>query len=152
MNNIKINFKKNTVQIKELFLQAANSYKVEQFEKHMLDIEKIDARVYEYLNNIGHEKWTKVHSQNNRFRTMTSNIAESLNSAIKYARELPVTTLLEYLRGLMQQWTSTNRNIARGTFKKLAKKPDERLTENYIKSLKFNVRSSTFLSNFKYHA
>ena len=45
----------------------------------MLDIEKIDARVYEYLNNIGHEKWTKVHSQNNRFRTMTSNIAESLN-------------------------------------------------------------------------
>ena len=83
---------------------------------------------------------------------MTSNIAESLNSAIKYARELPVTTLLEYLRGLMQQWTSTNRNIARGTFKKLAKKPDERLTENYIKSLKFNVRSSTFLLNFKYHA
>ena len=152
LNNIKTNFKKSTVQIKELFLQAANSYKVEQFEKHMLDIEKIDARVYEYLNNIGHEKWTKVHSQNNRFRTMTSNIAESLNSAIKYARELPVTTLLEYLRGLMQQWTSTNRNIARGTFKKLAKKPDERLTENYIKSLKFNVRSSTFLSNFKYHA
>ena len=67
----------------------------------MLHIEKIDARVYEYLNNIGHKKWTKVHSQNNRFRTMTSNITESLNSAIKYARELPVTTLLEYLRGLI---------------------------------------------------
>ena len=67
----------------------------------MLDIEKIDARVYEYLNNIGYEKWMKVHSQNNRYRTMTSNIVESLNSVIKYERELPVTTLPEYLRGLM---------------------------------------------------
>ena len=118
----------------------------------MLDIEKIDARVYEYLNNIGHKKWIKVNSQNNRFRTITSNIFESLNSAIKYTRELPIINLLEYLRELVQQCTSTNRNITRGTFKKLTKKPDERLTENYIKSLKFNIRSNTFISNFKYHA
>ena len=71
-NDIKTNFKKSIAHIKEPFLQPANSYKLEEFKRYTLDIQKIDARVYKYLNNIGHEKWTKVHSENNRFKTMTS--------------------------------------------------------------------------------
>ena len=79
---------------------------------------------------------------------MTSNIAESLNSAIKNARELPITTLLEYLRGLMQEWTSTNKNIALSTFRKLGKKPEEILNQNYIKSSKLKVSSKYYLFAF----
>ena len=79
---------------------------------------------------------------------MTSNIVESLNSAIKNARELPIITLLEYLRGLMQEWTSTNKNIALSTFTKLGKKPEEILNQNYMKSLKLKVISKTFFSIF----
>ena len=79
---------------------------------------------------------------------MTSKIAESLNSAIKNARELPIITLLEYLRGLMQEWTSNNKNIALSIFTKLGKKPEEILNQNYMKSLKLKVSSKNFSSIF----
>ena len=84
---------------------------------------------------------------------MTSNIAESLNYAIKNVRQLPITTLLEYLRGLMQEWTSTNKNIALSTFTKLGKKPEEILNQNYMKSLKLKVSSKTlfYISHHHHH-
>ena len=131
-----------------MFFAATKSYKIENFDSNMSEIRKIDERVYQYLQDIGFEKWTKVHSANNRFRMMTSNIAESLNSAIKNARELPITTLLEYLRGLMQEWTSTNKNIALSTFRKLGKKSEEILNQNYIKSSKLKVSSKYYLFAF----
>ena len=129
-------------------MAAAKSYKIEDFDNNMSEIWKIDERVHQYLQDIGLDKWTKVHSMNNRFRMMTSNIAESLNSAIKNARELPITTLLEYLRDLMQEWTSNNKNIALSIFTKLGKKPEEILNQNYIKSLKLKVCSKNFSSIF----
>ena len=39
-NDIKTNFKKSIVHIKESFLQVANSYKLEEFERYTLDIKK----------------------------------------------------------------------------------------------------------------
>ena len=146
INNLKIKFKRNTLQIKELCLAATKSYKIEDFDSNMSEIRNINERVHQYLQDIGLDKRTKVHSMNNRFRMMTSNIAESLNSTIKNARELPITTLLEYLRGLMQEWTSTNKNIALSTFTKLGKKPEEILNQNYMKSLKLKVSSKNFSS------
>ena len=83
INNLKTKFKRNTLQIKELFLAAAKSYKIEDFDTNMSEIRKIDERVHQYLQDIGLDKWIKVHSTNNIFRMMTSNIAESLNFAIK---------------------------------------------------------------------
>ena len=131
-----------------MFFAATKSYKIENFDSNMSEIRKIDERVYQYLQDIGFEKWTREHSANNRFRMMTSNIAESLNSAIKNARELPIMTLLEYLRGLMQEWTSTNKNIAMSTFRKLGKKSEEILNQNYIKSSKLKVSSKYYLFAF----
>ena len=74
----------------------------------MEEIKNLDIRVHNYLKEIGFEKWTKVHSTNNRYRTMTTNVAESMNAVIKSARELPITTLLECLRSLVQEWNTTN--------------------------------------------
>ena len=149
INNIKANFKKNVSQIKELFMGAAMCYKIEEFERYILEIEKLDVRVKNYLETNGYQKWARVHSVNNRYHVMTSNIAESINAIIKCARELLLSTLLEYLRSLVQEWTSTNRDIARSTFKKLAKKPDQKLTENYLKSLKLKVISVYFWFLFR---
>ena len=76
-------------------------YKIEEFERYILEIEKLDVRVKNYLETNGYQKWARVHSVNNRYHVMTSNIAESINATIKCARELSVTTLLEYLRSLV---------------------------------------------------
>ena len=97
LNNLKTRFKKNATQIKEFFCTATKSYTLQEFQSNVGEIKNLDIRVHNYLKEIGFEKWTKVHSTNNRYRTMTTNVAESMNAVIKSARELPITTLLEYL-------------------------------------------------------
>nr|XP_016484842.1 PREDICTED: uncharacterized protein LOC107805328 [Nicotiana tabacum] len=89
-NNIKTNFRKSQKQIKEVYFALARAYIVEEFNKHMAELEAIDSRVKTYLMDIGYDKWSRAHSKANRTMTMTSNIAESVNAANKHARDLPV--------------------------------------------------------------
>ncbi|XP_050233479.1 uncharacterized protein LOC126681968 [Mercurialis annua] len=60
---------------------------------------------------------------------MTTNIVESLNAKIQVAKDLPVTTLLEFL--------------ARSTFTALSKRGEDILNDNYIQSLRLVVSNST---------
>ncbi|KAM6569939.1 hypothetical protein CsatB_017924 [Cannabis sativa] len=74
---------------------------------------------------------------------MTSNISESLNAANLVSRELPITTLLECLRALVQQWTHTNRTKAHNTFTKLSPTGEDILLKNYTYSLNLEVKATT---------
>ena len=124
---------------------------MQEFESNISEIKKLDIRVHKYLEDIGYDKWTKLHSTSKRYRTMTTNIAESMNAAINSARELPITTLLEYLRALVQEWNANNQMIARATFTKLSKRAEDILNDNYIKSHKIKVRKSkTFSVCFRF--
>ncbi|XP_060962130.1 uncharacterized protein LOC133032268 [Cannabis sativa] len=82
----------------------------------------------------------KYHCKNNRYSTMTSNIAESLNAANLAARELPITTLMESLRALIQQWTYTNRKKAQKTTTFLTPTAEKKLVDNFVDSLTENVK------------
>ncbi|TMW81192.1 hypothetical protein EJD97_011255, partial [Solanum chilense] len=44
--------------------------------------DRIDHRVKEYLDDAGHEKWSRVHATVNRGRMMNSNIAECINGCL----------------------------------------------------------------------
>lgn len=44
--------------------------------------------------------------------TMTFNIAETINSVNKEARELPILPLLDFMRLLIQKWNNNNREKA----------------------------------------
>ncbi|XP_062075550.1 uncharacterized protein LOC133779626 [Humulus lupulus] len=70
---------------------------------------------------------------------MTSNIAESLNAATVEAREVPVTSLLECLRGLLQDWTYINRKLAQKTMTRLTPVAEKALTKNFVYSLRLTV-------------
>ena len=151
LNNLKTRFKKNTAQIKEYFYGAAKCYTLQEFESNISEIKKLDIRVHKYLEDIGYDKWTKLHSTNKRYRIMTTKIAESMNVAIKSVRELQITTLLEYLRALVQEWNANNQMIAKATFTKLSKKAEDILNDNYLKSHKIKVKNSnTFSVCFRY--
>ena len=69
----------------------------------MRKLDKIDKNIRSYLLKIGYDKWTRVHSKNKKYSILTSNIAESMNAANKAARDLPVATLIECLRCLVQK-------------------------------------------------
>ena len=107
----------------------------------MLDLDGIDKRIRSYLTNeVGIEKFMRFYGANNRYSTMTSNIAESINSAIKEVRELPVAPLVEALRCLVQQWYINNKNIALSTFTPLPTTPDLMIRKRRDDSAQYRVR------------
>ncbi|XP_019266033.1 PREDICTED: uncharacterized protein LOC109243548 [Nicotiana attenuata] len=109
----------------------------------MSKIEEIDPRVKEYLYDIGYHRWSRVHATVNRTWTMTSNIAESLNVVTKYARELPIVELLEYMRTLLKRWTKEKLLKAKGIFTYLGFKFSKELDDNRTLLHKLRVRAST---------
>ncbi|XVF84789.1 hypothetical protein PTKIN_Ptkin17bG0067100 [Pterospermum kingtungense] len=63
-----------------------------------------DEKAYHSLCiKIGAKRWARAFSPLRRYRFMTSNVAESLNSALRNARKFPVCTVIEFIRGLIQK-------------------------------------------------
>ncbi|XP_060961996.1 uncharacterized protein LOC133032154 [Cannabis sativa] len=146
MKNIKMKFKKGGDELKIAFNSASKAYNIEDFEKKMQDLENIDVRIRDYLvNEIGVEKWTRLYGMNRRYKTMTSNIAESVNAALKAARGLPIATLLECLHSLVQRWYWKNKNRAQKTTTTLAKIPEKTLKKQRDMSLKYKVETANLL-------
>ncbi|XP_060960959.1 uncharacterized protein LOC115723685 [Cannabis sativa] len=144
LSNLKTSFKQHAAKYNLPFFGAVKAYTEKQFEFHMAELDGLDKRIRPYLKKIGYEKWSRIHSQNKRYSTMTSNISESLNAANLAARELPITTLLECLRALVQQWTHTNRIKAHNTFTKLSPTGEDILLKNYTYSLNLEVKATTY--------
>ncbi|XP_019238435.1 PREDICTED: uncharacterized protein LOC109218521 [Nicotiana attenuata] len=141
--NIWAKFKKGHLKLSELYFATTRSYTLDEFNERMSKIEEIDPRVKAYLYDIGYHRWSRVHATVNRTWTMTSNIAESLNAVTKYARELPIVELLEYIRTLLERWTKEKLLKAKGTFTYLGYKFNKELDDNRTLSHKLRVRAST---------
>nr|XP_016440805.1 PREDICTED: uncharacterized protein LOC107766523 [Nicotiana tabacum] len=140
--NIRAKFKKGHLKLSELYFVTARSYTLDEFNERMSKIEKIDPHVKAYLYYIGYHRWSRVHATVNRTWTMTSNIEKSLNAITKYARELPIVELLEYMRTLLEHWTKEKLLKAKGTFTYLGYKFNKELDDNRTLSHKLRVRAS----------
>ncbi|XP_050234423.1 uncharacterized protein LOC126682721 [Mercurialis annua] len=141
-NNVKRNFKKSSKPLREAFYGAAKAYTTEAFDYYMKQLDGMCRGLKTYLEAVKYKKWARAHCENNRHKVMTTNIAESMNSRIKAGKDLPITTLLEYLRKMVQEWSYANRHLARSTFTNLSKRAEDILNDNYIQSLKLVVSNS----------
>ncbi|XP_019251195.1 PREDICTED: uncharacterized protein LOC109230123 [Nicotiana attenuata] len=108
LNNIKYRYKRNPEEPRDIYFSTIRGYTIQEFNHHMTEMEQIDERVKDYLFDIGYHRWCRAHAKVNRTMTMTSNISESLNSATKDERDLPVQQLLEEIRMLIERWNYTN--------------------------------------------
>ncbi|KAL6581335.1 hypothetical protein OROMI_007258 [Orobanche minor] len=146
LKNIKKRFKKGGADVKNAYNGACRAYTLQEFEKHMNDLDAIDCRIRPFLENeVKLSKCTRLHGDTSRFLTMTSNIAESLNNAIKTLRELPVTTMIECLRCLAQRWYHTNKQVAHSTFTTLATDAETRLANIINESKRLKVATSNLV-------
>ncbi|XP_070042589.1 uncharacterized protein [Nicotiana tomentosiformis] len=127
----------NQKQIKELYFALARAYTVEEFNRHMAELEAIDSRVKTYLMDIGYDKLSRAHFKANRTMTMPSNIAESVNATNKHARDLPVVNLLDFMTTLIQKWNYTKRKDVVELFMKIG--------VNYTK---FHIDSYKYFSDY----
>ncbi|XP_050214812.1 uncharacterized protein LOC126665923 [Mercurialis annua] len=135
-----MNFKRNANNIKEPFFAAAKAYTEKDFNYHM---KELNERIKSYLEGISYKRWSRFHAENNIYKTMTSNPAESLNVALVYARELPVATLLMHLHDLQQVYSYKHRNISLSTITRMMKKHEDVLARNYVNSLKLQIKPTT---------
>ncbi|XP_060210948.1 uncharacterized protein LOC132637958 [Lycium barbarum] len=121
----------------------AKAYTQNEFDMQMETVEKVDIHVKNYLEEVGREKWARLYTTVNRAWTMTSNIAESINSSLVDARELPIIEFLEEVRLLFGHWNCTNRQNGSYTSTTLGIKFNKMLSINKHKSVCMKVIPST---------
>ena len=105
----------------------------------MRGLDRLDRRIRPYLEKSKYETWARSYSPTKRYTMMTSNIAESLNAALKAARNLPIDILVECLRSLVQKWVWNNSNNANGTFTKVSTATENELRHDIVSKMKYEV-------------
>ena len=76
----------------------------------MKELKEIHTEAYNYLIKADVCKWSCAYSLVRCYSLMTSNIAESMNFALRHGRKLVVMTLVEFIRSLMQTWFYDQQN------------------------------------------
>ncbi|XP_008224123.1 PREDICTED: uncharacterized protein LOC103323880 [Prunus mume] len=109
--NIKASFKlKQRDPILGYFVRAAKSYRLAEFNRHFSRIN--NDRVRTYLLRVGVQKWSRAHCDGRRYNVMTTNIVESINSVLRFARMLPVLHLIDEITNLLVCWFRQRRELA----------------------------------------
>ncbi|KAL5552526.1 hypothetical protein UlMin_039927 [Ulmus minor] len=100
MHHLKENLIKRymVARLHDLFFKAARAYCHSEFEKYMSEMSSLNPKIKDYLLEIGPGRWARCLYPRRRYNIQTSNIAESINSAVKEVREQPILKLLDELR------------------------------------------------------
>ncbi|XP_057808491.1 uncharacterized protein LOC131022969 [Salvia miltiorrhiza] len=88
----------------ELFRQAAYAYEHSEFTRTMSSMAQLKPMAYEKLMRVGPEKWARSQCPVNRYSFLTSNAAKSLNARLLWARRLPICSMLEAIRIVLEHW------------------------------------------------
>ncbi|KAK0602476.1 hypothetical protein LWI29_033791 [Acer saccharum] len=90
--------------VADIMDNAARSYRQIQYDRHMEELRKLHKGAYDYAIDAGPHKWSRVHCPQRRYRLMITNVAECINSCLRFARQLPLMTLAEFIRNMLQKW------------------------------------------------
>ena len=81
--------------LKNLVCRAALTSRQRKFNKHMATIGRINSEAQQWLEAIPFQLWALSHDGGQRYGIMTTNMSEVFNSALKGARSLPFTALVQ---------------------------------------------------------
>ncbi|KAG7636029.1 hypothetical protein ISN45_At02g005580 [Arabidopsis thaliana x Arabidopsis arenosa] len=86
-----------------------------------------------YLERSKTRHWTRVYFQGERYNLMTSNISETLNSALRKGRGSPILKLLRFIRAMITRWFSSRRKKSIEHTGLVTREVDKVLTKNLAK-------------------
>ncbi|KAL3630069.1 hypothetical protein CASFOL_023053 [Castilleja foliolosa] len=133
--NIK-HYKQNVV---SLYHQAAYTYSPEMFIELMTHLKKLNAKAHDDLIQAGTERWARSQCPVRRYNFMTSNSAESLNGRLSWARKLPVCSLFEAIKHLLQDWFVVQHDAAVNNEIEVSSECNKRLVESGELAAKMEV-------------
>ncbi|KAL6550418.1 hypothetical protein OROMI_020906 [Orobanche minor] len=87
-----------------MFQAAANAYRCRDFEDRMANLKGFAPGAHEKLMVADPVRWSRSMCPVRRYNFLTSNCAECLNGRLRWARKLPVCTLLECVCLMIGQW------------------------------------------------
>jgi len=119
--------------------RAARAFRICEFHTYFNEVIRLDPACARYLESVGFCHWTRAYFLGKRYNVMTSNVAESLNAVLKEARELPIISLLEFIRTTLISWFAMRREAARTEASPLPPKMREVVHRNFEKSVRFAV-------------
>ena len=90
------------LQVAGAYWKATKSYTESEFGSMMQSLDSMNPQVGAYLRDVGFHRWSRAYFPGHRYNIMTTNIAKSFNALVRHARGLPITMLLEFIRGTMQ--------------------------------------------------
>ncbi|XP_010490047.1 PREDICTED: uncharacterized protein LOC104767762 [Camelina sativa] len=88
---------------------ASRAYTLYDFDYLLSQISNGNPELGEYLWQADIRKWSRAYSPSNRYKIMTSNCAESINSLLKETREYPIVCLFETIRSILTRWFNERR-------------------------------------------
>jgi len=94
------------------YWKAVKAYREVDFNRHINRLRRVMPQSAQTLEEIGFQRWSRVHALGARYGFMTSNSAESINSLSRHSRKLPITMLMEFFRASLQEWYYRKRNFA----------------------------------------
>ncbi|XP_060187697.1 PKS-NRPS hybrid synthetase cheA-like [Lycium barbarum] len=88
--------------ILSLFYNAATTYKQAEFRTYMSQIQQIDPKAAEYIEEEPPERWARSFHTNRRYNMLTTNNVETMNYVLRKARELPIMACIDYIQNKLQ--------------------------------------------------
>ncbi|KAI3461654.1 hypothetical protein Pfo_018317 [Paulownia fortunei] len=86
---------RHNIQLRDLCYRAGTTHQISKFEKALEEIKSIKPQAFTYLTEIDKEKWAFAHDGGWRGGLLTTNMSECINGALKGARRLPLTTIVD---------------------------------------------------------
>ncbi|CAH1440286.1 unnamed protein product [Lactuca virosa] len=113
---------------------AAHAPKLEAFEKCTEDIKAISPEAYNWVIRSEPEHWANTFFGGLRYNHMTSNFGHLFYSWVSEANELPITQMIDELRGKMMQLIYTRRVESTQWLTRLTPSMEEKLKNEIIKA------------------
>ncbi|TXG73466.1 hypothetical protein EZV62_002045 [Acer yangbiense] len=125
--------------LKEVNPDTVTAYQKSEFKEVMLEMMKVNRVAFKDLINVGPERWSHAYSPVTCYHLITSSIAESMNSCLVHARQMPITTMVEYIREMIQKWFYKRRAKVEKTQTQLSPWATELIKERNYDSEKYTV-------------
>ncbi|KAK2634956.1 hypothetical protein Ddye_029748 [Dipteronia dyeriana] len=81
--------------------KVARAYTKLKYNRHMEELRNLYHNAYDYVNVTGPHKWSRVHCPERRYRVITTIDAECIKSCLKFERQLPMLTLVEFIKNML---------------------------------------------------
>src|SRR5579862_7568396 len=101
-------------------------------------------RYYNDVMEIGVDKFIRAYCPKNRYRMMSTQLAESMNSVLLDLRKLPIAAIAEQIRDMMQNWFHKRRTIANRLTSDLTPWADNHIHKGVEPSYKCIIRPISY--------